>query len=340
MRKFTGNLKKTAYALFLAVSVIGVTTARAEVTEISVARQPGVGYMPLAIMESEHLVEKHAKALGLGEVKVNYLLFSNGAAMIDAIFSGNLTIASSGLGPFVITWAKSRGSFDVAGASSLSSMPLLLLSRNPDVKKLQDITEKDRIALPAVKISYQAQLLQMASEQAFGAGQHNKLDERTVGLSHPDAVAALSSDNSEVNAHFSSPPYQYLQLKDPKIHQILNSFDVMGGATTFVTAWTTKKFRDENPQFYRAFTAALEEAIQLINKDKKWAAKTYLTISKDKETPEQLMETLNNPQVQFTTTPQNIKKYTDFLNRIGTIKVKPDSWKDLYFDNLHDKSGS
>ena len=314
--------------------------SRAELTEISIARQPGIGYMPIAIMESEKLLEKHAKAAGLGDIKVNYVLFSNGTAMIDAVFSGSLTIATSGLGPFVITWAKSRGSFDVAGISSMSAMPLLLLSRNPAVKSVKDFTEKDRIAMPAIKVSYQAQLLQMAAEKAFGEGQHGKLDERTVGMSHPDAVVALSNSASEVNAHFSAAPYQYMQLKDPAIHQVLNSFDVMGGPTSFITAWGTKKFHDENPKLYKAFVAALEEAIALINKDKKWAAKTYLAVSKDKESAEQLMETLNNPQVQFTSTPQNVKKYADFLSRIGTIKVKPDSWKDFYFDNVHDKAGS
>ena len=36
----------------------------------------------------------------------------------------------------------------------------------------------------------------------------------------------------------------------------------------------------------------------------------------------------------FTTTPQNVMKYVDFMDKIGSIKVKPDSWKDMFFPNV------
>ena len=42
---------------------------------------------------------------------------------------------------------------------------------------------------------------------------------------------------------------------------------------------------------------------------------------------------LNDPQIVYTTTPQNIMKYVDFMYKTGTIKIKPDSWKDLFFPN-------
>src|SRR5437016_13282502 len=111
-------------------------------------------------------------------------------------------------------------------------MPLYLNTRNPNVKALKDFTDKDRIALPAVKVSIQAITLQMAAEKAFGEGQQNKLDPITVTLSHPDAQTALLSGQSEITAHFSSPRYQYQQLKYAAIHRVLSPYDVPGAPGT------------------------------------------------------------------------------------------------------------
>jgi NitT/TauT family transport system substrate-binding protein len=49
---------------------------------------------------------------------------------------------------------------------------------------------------------------------------------------------------------------------------------------------------------------------------------------------------LDDPQVKYTTTPQNVLKYVDFMNQIGSIKAKPASWKDLFFPNVHNLPGS
>ena len=42
----------------------------------------------------------------------------------------------------------------------------------------------------------------------------------------------------------------------------------------------------------------------------------------------------------FTTTPQNVMKYVNFMSQIGAIKIKPESWKDLFFPNAHGLAGS
>ncbi len=43
--------------------------ARAEMSEINVAQQYGVSFLPLMVMERDKLVEKHAKAEGIGDVR-------------------------------------------------------------------------------------------------------------------------------------------------------------------------------------------------------------------------------------------------------------------------------
>jgi NitT/TauT family transport system substrate-binding protein len=315
------------------------TTARAEMAEFKVAKQYGIGYLPLMLMEDGKLIEKYAKAAGV-DVTVNWLTFAGGNVMNDALLSNSLQLASGGVGPLVILWSRTRGNLDVRSVGALNSMPLYLVTRNPDVKTVKDFTDKDRIGMPAVKISVQALALQMAAEQVFGPGQQNKLDSLTVSMAHPDAMQALLSGQSEIDSHFGSPPFQYQELAKPGMHMVLNNYDVMGGAVTFNVVWTTEKFRAENPKLYDAFVKALDEAQAIINRDKRAAAEAYIRISKDKDTVDNIARMMNDPQVVFTTTPQNVMKYADFMAKTGAIKVKPESWKDLFFPNVHGMPGS
>jgi NitT/TauT family transport system substrate-binding protein len=323
-----------------AVLLTTTLAARAEVTELKIAEQYGISYLPLMVMEDQKLVEKYAKEGGINDLKVTWAKFAGGNVMNDALLSNSLHFAAGGVAPLVTLWAKTRSNYQVKAVAALNSMPLFLTTRNPNVKTIKDFTDKDKIALPAVKVSIQAVTLQMAAEKAFGPGQQNKLDRLTVSMSHPDGQAALLSGTSEVDSHFTSPPFQYQELADPKIHKVLDSYDVLGGPATFNLVWTTTKFKDANPKVYAAFTKALDEAIAMINKDKKWAAEAYLRISKDKDSLDNILKMLNDPEIKYTTTPQNVTKYVDFMNRIGSIKAKPTSWKDLFFPNVHNLPGS
>lgn len=337
------RMRRTCFigtAALCAGALLGLAApARAELAAITVAKQYGISYLPLMLMEDGNLIEKQAKAAGI-DVKVRWATFAGGNVMNDALLSDSLQIASGGVGPLITLWSRTRGNLDVRGVGALNSMPLYLVSRNPRVKTVSDLSDKDRIALPAVKISVQALALQMAAEQTFGPGQQNRLDALTVSMAHPDAMQALLSGQSEVNAHFGSPPFQYQELAKPGMHKVLNNYDVLGGAVTFNVVWTTAKFRSDNPKLYAAFVAALDEAEATINRDKRAAAEAYLRISKDKDTADDIERMLNDPQVVFTTTPQNVMKYADFMYATGAIKVKPDSWKELFFPNVHALPGS
>ncbi|MEO9137379.1 MAG: ABC transporter substrate-binding protein [Casimicrobiaceae bacterium] len=334
-------LSKTKFGLTAAVAALSwaiLPAAHAEMSEIHVSRQYGISYLPLMIMEDRKLIEKHAKATGI-DVTVDWSKFASGAVMNDALLSGNLQFASGGVGPFTTLWAKTRGNLDVKAVSAINSMPLFLVTNNPKVKTLKDFTDNDKIALPAVKVSIQAVTLQMAAEKAFGAGQQSKLDHLTVSMSHPDAETALLS-GTEITAHLGSPPFQYQELAHKGMHKVFSSYDVLGGPATFNVVWTTSKFHDENPKVYAAFVAALDEATTMINHDKRAAAQTYLRVSKDKDSLDNILKMLNDPAIKYTTTPNNVMKYVDFMYKIGSIKAKPDSWKGMFFPNAHNLPGS
>jgi NitT/TauT family transport system substrate-binding protein len=313
--------------------------ANAEANQIRIAVQPGLTYLTFYLMEHDKLIEKHAKAAGLGDVAVTWSRFAGGNPMNDGLLSGTLDIACSGTPAFLILWAKARA-LDVRGVAAYNTLPLTLVTRNPNIKSVKDFTNKDRIAVPAVKASTQAIILEMAAEQAFGPGQHGKLDPLTVTLSHPDAMVALTSGRSEISAHFSAPPFTERELKTPGLHAVTTVKEVFGGDLTIGMAYSTGKFHKENPKLYGAFLAALTEAVGMIDKDKRQAAETYVAMAKDKTPVDDLVALMNQPGFAFGTTPQNVTKMAQFMNRIGSIGVAPKDWKEMFFPEIHNLPGS
>ena len=226
------------------------------------------------------------------------------------------------------------------GIAALSSQPFLLNTSNPAIKSIADFKDSDRIAVPAVKSSVQAFALQMAAAKAYGAKEFEKLDHLTVAMTPPDATIALLKGGAQITAAFSVPPFQYMQLEDPKIHTVLNSFDVMGGSHTFTAIWTSAKFRDSNPVLYKAFVAALKEATEIVNKDKRAAAALWIEDSKSKLPLDTAAKIVSGAQVHWTMVPENTMKFADFMAGVGRLKAKPASWKDYFFPEIYDVNGS
>lgn len=318
----------------------GSGAALAETDTIRIAQQFGIGYLPLQMMREHNLIEKHAEELGLEDVKTEWLQFSGGSAMNDALLSGNLDFASGGVGPLLTIWDRTKGSLDVKGVACLNLMPLYLNTNRAEVQELKDFTEDDRIALPSVKVSIQARTLQMALEQA--GLPYDALDDITVSMKHPDGVAALTSGGTEITGHFTSPPFMYQELRnqDPKIHKVISSYDVLGGPSTFNCVWAPAKFRADNPKAYQAFLAALEEAMDMIEADAAAAAAVYVTQNNSKEDPADVQAMIEDPEIEFTTTPANSMKYAEFMHKVDALKNQPASWQDYFFEEIHDLQGS
>jgi NitT/TauT family transport system substrate-binding protein len=199
------------------------------------------------------------------------------------------------------------------------------------VQDVRDFSDKDRIALPAVKVSMQAILLQMLAAKHFGDAQAGRFDPLTVSMAHPDATAAMLGGVAEISANFSSAPFQYRQMKDPKIRKLVSSNDIVGGRMSFNVMGVPGKFRDANPRLYRAFLAALEEATSIINADKRAAAEFYLKAANDRSPVEEILAIMTDPEVEFTTKPLNIQPMLDFIVKTGSLRAKPAKWQDLFF---------
>lgn len=328
-----------ALALGALAASLWAPGAEAQVKTVRLAKQFGISYLPLTIMEDKKLLEEQAKKLGI-EVKTEWLQLSAGSPMNEALISGNLDFASGGVGPLLTIWSRTRANLKVMGVAAINSMPIWLTTINPDVKTIKDFTEKDRIALPAVKVSIQAVTLQMAAEQAFGPGQHGRLDTLTVSMSHPDGMAAMMSGRSEVTGHFTSAPFQYQELADPRVRKVVDSYDVLGGPHTFNVVWASTRFRDENPKIVEAFVAALDEAVKFINANRKEAAEIWVRAENSRMPAAEAERIIRLPENEWTMTPKKVMAYADFMSRNGLIPARPESWKDLFFPEVHGLPGS
>lgn len=313
--------------------------ARAEASELRIAKQYGLGYLQYMVMEDKRLIEKAARDAGLGDLKVTWATFRSSDVMNDAVISGSVDVVSLGIPGLATIWAKTRGNIDVKGTSGLNLQPLFLNTRNPAVRSIRDLTPADKIALPAIKVSNQAIILQMAAAKEWGPAEYARLDPLTVSMTHPDGLAALLS-GSEITTHFTSVPFQYKELEKPGIRRVLSSYDVTGGPISFNVVATTGKFRGANPKFYGAVRAAVQQATDFINANQQEAAELYLRMANDKSPASEIVAMMNDPDIAFTTVPKNTLKIVDFMHQTGSIKLKPESWKDLFFPEAHADPGS
>ena len=313
-----------------------------EVPSIVLVSQHGLPYLPLMVMDEFKLIEKHAAKLGVASLKPEFKTLGGTQSLIDALLSGQMNFGVTGVPGLNTLWDKTAGTpNEVRALSTVQSMPFMLVTNNQAVKTIKDFTDKDKIALPAVKVSSQAICLQMAAAKEWGADQYARLDSLTITRPHPDAAASVMSKATEVNSHYSVAPYYYYELATAGVHNVLKSYDTLGGPATNGVMLMTKKFRDANPKVTGAVYAALSEAEDFINKHAGDAAQIYIKTTNEKRSSQaEMVKFIADPDNIWTTTPQQTMTFAGFMHKVGTMKRLPDSWKDLYMPECHDTKGS
>ena len=320
-------------------TLVAAAPAHAE-GKIRIAEQFGVVYLLLNVAQDQKLIEKHGKKNGV-QIDVDWVKLSGGGAVNDALLSGSIDIAGAGVGPLLTIWDRTDGKQNVRAVASLGNFPYYLVSTNPKVKTIADLTEADRIALPAVTVSVQARILQMAAAKQWGIGEFKRLDRLTQSIPHPDAAAAVIAGQTEINAHFATPPFQDQELAgNAKAHVVLNSYDVQGGPSSSTVLYATEKYLKENPKTYRALVDALAEAAALIAKNPEAAADAYLRVNKSSIDRAFLLKVIKNPQVEFKVAPQNTLGLAQFMFKAGALKKEPKSWRDYFFEHPALANGS
>jgi NitT/TauT family transport system substrate-binding protein len=314
--------------------------AHGEVNEVVLGQQFGSVFLPAMAMEQQKMVEKHLAAAGLNDVKVTWAKLGGPATLNDGLLAGSLHFVCQGVPSMALIWDRTRGGIGVKALGAIANTNIWLNTRNPNIKSIKDFTEKDRIAMPSLRVATQAVLIQMAAEKAWGVGQHAKLDHMLVALPHPDAMAAVLNASSEITAHFATSPFHETELK-AGLHTITTAYEIAGGSMTGLNFSSSEKFRSENPKVFAAVNAAYVESFAWINSDKRRAARLYIEMTREKKlTEDDLAQTYSGKDIEFTRVPNRVGEVAEFMHRVGSLKTKAQSWKDLYFPEAHELPGS
>jgi NitT/TauT family transport system substrate-binding protein len=313
-----------------------------EVSSIVLISQTGLPYLPMMVMEQLKLIEKHAEKLGVASLKPEFKSLGGTQSLIDALLSGQMQFGVTGVPGLATLWDKTAGTpNEVRALSAVQSMPFMLVTNRPTIKTIKDFTEQDKIALPAVKVSSQAICLQMAAAKEWGDDQYAKLDAFTITRSHPEAAVSVISKATEINSHYSVAPFYYYELATAGVHNVLKSYDTLGGPGTNGVMLMTKKFRDANPKATSAVYAALSEAEDFINKKPGEAAQIYIKATNEKRSSqEEMTKFISDPDNIWTTMPQQTMTFAGFMHKVGTMKRLPASWKDMYMPECHELAGT
>jgi NitT/TauT family transport system substrate-binding protein len=333
----------------LALGFAGLTAACSRASsgtaEIRITKGAGgVGFLPLLMMEKNRLIEKYAAEAGIANPQVRWIEIGGPSAVNDALLSGSADFAAAGPTAFLTLWDKTRTSAKITGVAAMTSLPMYLNTREPRLTKLEDFTDRDKIAVTAIKISIPSLAMQMYAREKYGPAETARFDKYTVPMTHPDGVIALISGSGAVSAHFTSPPFHQRERKDPRIRTILTTNDIFGGPSTFTMVYGAASFREHHPKLYAAFLSALEEANKRIVADKRAAAELLMGDSgrsgEGGFNVDELTGVLGDPDIRFTTAPERVMKYVEFLASTGSIQNRPASWKDLFFPEIHKGPGS
>ena len=94
----TGCLRVSFMVLAAAsTAAMDFRPARAETARLRVSYGYSIGYLPLMVMRDQSLLEKHAAALGLGTLQVDWQVLDGGNNINDAMLAGALDIAGIGI---------------------------------------------------------------------------------------------------------------------------------------------------------------------------------------------------------------------------------------------------
>jgi NitT/TauT family transport system substrate-binding protein len=312
----------------------------AETDTVRILRPVDLSTLPLLVAEHEKLIEKQAMQRGLKPPTIRWSVPAK-AGPLDSLAAGQADLVATDIVPFLIAADTTAGTpQQVRGLAALAQRPYVLVTRNPAIKTIRDFKETDRIAVPALKSSGPALLLQMAAAQEWGPENYAKLDPMMVARSDEAATEAIESGKGEIGSHFSRSPYSDDELADPKIRRIMDSFDIAGPHSASVLA-TNVRFHDANPGLCAVILAGLRDADLLIKDNPGQAAEIYVGAEKDHDIAlEDLSDMIGDPDLAYMTAPTGVMRLAEFMQRIGRLKQLPASWKDVFFPEAHDLPGN
>jgi len=315
MRK---RIKKGA---LLFVAVLGICLCgcgKKEKTTFRIAEQFGIAYAPLNLMQEMGWLEEK-----LPGITIEWKKFGGPTAIREAMLSGEVDFGFMGVSPVLI--GISNG-MDWKYATGISRNQVALVTDKPELKRLADFTDRDKIVVLSPGCTQHILLCMLAREQL---GDPMAMDDRIVSMSHPDGMNALMSE-TEVSAHFVTPPYLQEELKQG-MHIIADGEELVGGQFTFISGVAMTKFHDDYPELYDTFIETLNESIEYINNNMEEVIGILAPIYGITE--EELQEQMSYGGTIYSGELQGVEKIKTAMYEMGFISENYD-YKDIIFDNV------
>lgn len=315
--------------------------AHAEADQVRIVMPYGLAYLPIYVAVDRGLIQRNAKAAGLGEVTVTVSHMASGPASSDLLLAGDADLAMGGFGPAFVLWDKTRGAQKVRIVTPLSGGPVWLLSNDPRIKTIRDFGPNDRIAVSAVKVTAQALAIQMAAAKEWGWDERFRLNSNLISMSNPDGLAMLLSGAGVVRSQAAIIPFSVEAMKSGKVHMVMNSEDYMDPGASIAVLYGSAKFHDASPKLYAATAAAFEEAFDFIRQNPHKSAQIFVAREPQKRELSWIEAMIVNPKlIRYNSTPRGLMKHAEFMHAAGSLKNMPENWKDLVWDNMWRKDGS
>ena len=332
--------RRVIAAILVVSTLLLAPSALADNVPLRLLRPVDLSALPLFVMEHERLIERTAEAMGLRGLQVTWST-PGPADAIEALTAGQADLVFADLVPFLIAADASAGMpAEIRAIGAVAQRPYVLVTRNPAIRTIRDFTATDRIALPALKSSGPAVMLEMAAAQEWGIEQFDRLNRLAVARPDAAAAAALLSPKPDISAHFSRSPHADIELADAAIQRVMDSFDIAGPHTSAVLV-VAARFRGANRELVKAILSALQAADDFIKRSPGAAAEIFASMAKDQNIPlEDLSDMIGDPDLAYTAAPAGVMRVADFLHRTGRLKRRPGTWQELFVPEARDLAGN
>ena len=318
-RKKNRIVGKYGLLLMAVLCITGMTgCGKQEKTTLNIAQQFGIAYAPLNIMEELGMLEEK-----LPDIKIEWKQFGGPTAIREAMISGEVDFGFMGIAPVMIGY---DSGMEWKYATGISANEVALVTDKEGVTSLKDFTDQDRIAILSPGCTQHMLLCMLCKQQL---GDYMAMDSRLVSMSHPDAMNALMA-NTEVSAHFATPPYLQEELKNG-MHVIANGEDIAGAQFTFISGVAMESFYEEYPELYTAFIETLNEAIDYINENTDEAIRILAPLYG--LTEEELAEQMGYGGTIYSSDLCGVEPIKQAMYEMGFLKQNYD-YRDLCFDNV------
>ncbi|BAY29444.1 hypothetical protein NIES2107_12870 [Nostoc carneum NIES-2107] len=309
--------------VFVACTAPNQTTLQTPAT-VTIAYQPGINYANLLIVKQQQILEKQ-----FPKTQFAWKELSNGAAIRDGIIANQIQVGASGIGAFLVGWDKGVG-WKIL--TSLSHSEFWLVTKNNNIKSIKDFQPGMKIGLPSLD-GIQALVVRKLAQKELG--NPTALDNNLQVIAHPLGLQSLL--NGQIDAHFTSPPFQFQEV-DKGGRVLIKSSDIFG-KTSVASLFATEKFYNQYPEFNQALYNAIANATKLLNEKPEEAAKILSQIDGGKVSAAQYQQWLKNKAVAYGTEPKAFLKYGAFMHEIGMLNKQPKSIDELILPTLKGAGG-